>query len=95
MAAEETLQYFAAFGLENEFGVYHGAYGHAAVGKQAVFDVALQRDWLGEDGFNVVGQFVLQLRQEGGLEAHHGGFVRTEPAALVAAGFDLQEGCVA
>ena len=95
LATEEALQYFAAFGLENEFGVYHGAYGHAAVGKQAVFDVALQRDGLGEDGFDVVGQFVLQLRQEGGLEAHHGGFVRTEPAALVAAGFDLQEGCVA
>ena len=95
LAAEEALQYFAAFGLENEFGVYHGAHRHAAVGKQAVFDVALQRDGLGEDGFDVVGQFVLQLRQEGGLEAHHGGFVRTEPAALVAAGFDLQEGCVA
>lgn len=55
-----------------------------------MFDVVDEGNRLAENGFQVVGQVLLGIAQQGGLQAHHQCFGGTEPAALVLMRFNRE-----
>ena len=90
--AEEAFEHFFRFGRVVELALR--VCGGEAVGKGAVLDAADHGNRLGKHGFQIVGQVVLRVVQQGGFEPHHQRFGRGKPAALVAARFDGDDAAV-
>ena len=55
-----------------------------------MFDVVDEGDRFAENGFQVIGQVLLGIAEQSGLQAHHQRFGGTEPTALVSMRFNAQ-----